>query len=205
MAQSDNEHDPAFDQQSYVFALPQTSALLHLMCACVIACVCVCIGTGVGVWSRHMGWSSSIQPHQVSHHSHQHHKIHSPYSAFCPLQEIIFSTDNITVSILSAFARVRAGAEGAAGSLFVCVSVHGCVCLCVCLQWGHHASVLALFAVTPVPWRWECNFSDIPYLQFIMRSINQPQHKISQITATLRCAENKIWMIHYDAKISQWL
>lgn len=84
--------------------------------------------------------------------------------------------------------------------VYFCASVHGCVCLCVCLQWGQHASFLALFAVSPVPRQWECNFSDIPPLQFILRSINQPRHKISPTTATLRCTKNKIWMIHHYEK-----
>lgn len=81
-----------------------------------------------------------------------------------------------------------------------------CVGVCACVWGGNSASVLALFAVRPAPCRWECNFSDIPYLQFILRSINQPQHKISPNTAT-HCSAlcTQIWKMHHNAKIRRWL
>lgn len=54
----------------------------------------------------------SIQLRQVSHHSYQHHKNISPYGAFSPLQDIIFSADNRSVSMrcaagLAASSRAR--------------------------------------------------------------------------------------------------
>lgn len=63
----------------------------------------------------------------MSHHSYQHHKNISPYGAFSPLQDIIFSADNRSVSMRSVRACGRARGE------FPCAHV----------QRGHRASVLA--------------------------------------------------------------
>lgn len=123
--------------------------IIASVCACVCVFVCVCTGTRVGVWSRHlnMGRSSSIQPRQVSHHSHQHHKNISPYGAFSPLQEIIFSTDKKTVSMLSVSSQLKAGAGSllvTAASLHLC-AVHVCMCgVITSLFWPGLPSVLCL-------------------------------------------------------------
>lgn len=108
--------------------------------------------------------------------------------------------------MLSVLAQVRAGApwDYVSDSLCVYAALQRCVSECVCLQWGHQASCLALSAVSPVPWQWVCNFSDIPYLQFISGPINQLRQKIS-LTTGMNLFPEKMSYGCYTVKISHWL
>lgn len=95
----------------------------------------------------------SIQLRQVSHHSYQHHKNISPYGAFSPLQDIIFSADNRSVSMRCARACGRARGE------FPCAHV----------QRGHRASVLARAVADDGAASRTSSF----FLHFVRRSIHQ--------------------------------
>lgn len=89
----------------------------------------------------------------MSHHSYQHHKNISPYGAFSPLQDIIFSADNRSVSMRSARACGRARGE------FPCAHV----------QRGHRASVLARAVADDGAASRTSPF----FLHFVRRSIHQ--------------------------------
>lgn len=93
-------------------------------------CVCHCMCVGMWVWSRHlnMGRSSLIQPHQVSHHSHQHNKKH--FTIWC-FQSTI--RDNIFYWQQNCLdARARAGGWGC-GYVSGCVRFCAWMCVFVCL------------------------------------------------------------------------
>lgn len=94
------------------------------VCVFIIACVFVCVG--MGVWSRHlnMGRSSSIQPRQVSHHSHQHHKKHFTIWCFqCTKRDNIFNWQQNCLNAI--YARTSKGRGMRLG-------LHLCMFLCIC-------------------------------------------------------------------------
>lgn len=112
--------------------------LCSTWCVCVCCCMCVCIGTGVGLWSRqlNMGRSSSIQPRQVSHHSHQHHKKH--FTIWCfqsTTRDNIFNWQQNCLDAICVCTSEGWGWGCGWVCLCVCVYVHLCMdaCVCVCV------------------------------------------------------------------------
>lgn len=113
--------------------------------------------------SFNTGRSSSIQILGVSHHSRQRHKKHITIWCLQSTTEIIFSTDNKTVWMLSLFTWGTAGLW--------------CCWLLLSFFPSLSVSLLALSAVKPLPWWWSCSV-DILYLQFIIVRINKAPQKL---------------------------
>lgn len=170
----------------------------HRLCPAWCVHVCVCVrrwGCAGGIWIWVDPARSSPAKWAITHIN----TIKKHFTIWCFQSTTRDNISNWQQNCLDAICVCTGKGWGwGCGSLSVCVrfcaSVHGHVSLRVCLQWG---------VITPLFWPcllsvlFFCDesaiFLDIPYLQFILRSINQPLHKILPPAATLRCTENKIW------------